>query len=482
MPGPMTGMPTEGRSRNEVFASLEAFRAKDVDWRDGRTWAYVYDAGEAATEVCKRAYAMYISENGLDPTAFPSALVLENEVVGMTAAHLNAPEGAVGTFTSGGTESIFLAVKAARERFADLKPGHTPRMVLPVTAHAAFHKAAFYMGVELDVVAVDESFRAVPGLMRAAVTEDTCLLVGSAVSYAHGVCDPIPELGALAEELGLPLHVDACIGGFVLPYFRRFGSQHPDFDFSVPGVTTISCDLHKYAFTAKGASVLLCRDRAYRRNHYYACSKWSGYTIINTTVQSTKSAGPLAAAWAVMNFLGDSGYEALMRRMYEATQAVCEGIDAIPELTLLARPDTNLVAFGSDEVDVFHVADEMKIRGWYVQPQLGFEGSPRNIHLSVNPKAERWVEAMLEDLRASVEAAKALPSGQAAMMVQQAFAGLDPSSFTDETFGMLLGAAGLNGVELPERMAAINEMLDTLPAEVREQVLMHFLNALYVAA
>ncbi len=473
-------IPEKGRARDEVFAELEAFRAGDCDWRSGRTWGYIYDSDGEAMDVVKEAYGMYLSENGLDPTAFPSVVKLETDLVKMVAAHLNAPATAVGNFTSGGTESIICAVKAARERFRAARPGAgTPQVILPVTAHAAFQKACYYLDIEAVLVDVDEEFRADPVKMEAAITDRTCLLVASATSYAHGVVDPVPEVGQVALKHDMPFHVDGCIGGFVLPYFRRFGAQFPDFDLSVPGVTSISCDLHKYAFAAKGASVVLYRDASYRRHQIYACAHWTGYTIVNNTVQSTKSAGPMAAAWAVMNFLGDEGYEALMRRMYDATEAICDGIEAIPGLQLLARPDCNLVAFGSDEVDVFHIADEMKARGWVIQAQLGFGGSPANLHLSVNPKADRWVEAMLGDLQDSVEAARALPSGQAAAMVKSAFGSIDPSQLDDQTFAGLLGAAGLDGVALPERMAGINEMLEALDPPMRERVLIEFLNLLY---
>ncbi len=291
-------IPPRGASREQVLSRLEAFRAGDMPWRDGRTWAYVYDPGREAESLIKEAYASYLSENALDPTVFPSALRMENEIVAMAATHLAGDASVVGNFTSGGTESILLAVKAAREWARAERPElDEPEIVLPETAHAAFHKACHYLGVRAVPAAVDAaSFRADPDAMRAAISPRTILLVGSAVSYAHGVVDPIPEIARLAQERGLLCHVDACIGGFLLPYFRRLGGDHPDFDFRVPGVTSISLDLHKYAFAAKGASTILYRDAALRRHQLWACSSWSGYTLINATVQSTKSAGPVAGA------------------------------------------------------------------------------------------------------------------------------------------------------------------------------------------
>ncbi len=474
-------IPEQGWTREAVFQALEQRKQGDMPWREGRTWAYVYDPGREAESVIKDAFALYLTENGLDPTVFPSALRLENEVVAMAAAHLRGDGDVVGNFTSGGTESILLAVKAARDHARAHRPGlDAPEMVLPETAHAAFQKAAHYLGVRPVLVPVDpESFRADVDAVRDAITERTVLLVGSAISYAHGVVDPIRELGQLALERGLLLHVDGCMGGFLLPYFRRLGSAVPDFDFTVPGVTSISMDLHKYAFAAKGASTILYRDKALRKHQMYACSNWTGYTVINPTVQSTKSAGPLAAAWAALHFIGDAGYLEIARVVRDATARIVAAVDAAPELRVLGRPDMNLLAFTSERVSVFHVVDEMKERGWYVQPQLAYGSSPENIHLSVNPESVRWVDAMLDDLRECVEKAKSLPSGELAGRIQEAFGSMAPEALTDDVFAGLLRMAGVEGTSLPGRMAEINEVLNALPVPLRERLLVEYLNELF---
>ena len=475
------GMPTGGLSKTEILARLDAYKSFDVGWRDGRTWAYVYDAGSDAGEVCKQAYAMYLSENGLDPTAFPSVLQLENEVVGMVSSIVHLPVGGAGTFSSGGTESIFLAVKAARDYARATRPEVTkPRILLPHTAHAAFHKAAHYLCIEVDLVPVDPTtFKADVDVMRAAIRPETILMAGSACSYAHGVVDPIPELGALAEETGVWLHVDACIGGFVLHYFERCGAAVTPFDFQIPGVTSLSIDLHKYGFSAKGASLVYYRERERREHQFYACSHWSGYTVVNTTVQSTKSAGPVAAAWAVLKHFGDEGYLELFRNILDSTRQVADGVRAHPDLRLLAEPESNLVAFTSDTVSVFHLADEMRRRGWYIQPQLRFEATQENIHLSVNPKAERWIEPFLRDLDEAVEAAKRLPSGELAAKVEREFGDLGKAPLTTEQFQKLLAFVGIDGATVPERMAPVNEVLNALPPRTREQMLIKFLNEIF---
>ncbi len=474
-------IPKRGLSRDEVFERLEEYRQDDTPWREGRTWAYVYDPGEEAESVIKEAFASYLGENGLDPTAFPSALRMENEVVAMSAAHLNGDENVVGSFTSGGTESLICAVKAARDHARENRPGvETPEMVLPETAHASFHKAGHYLGVKPVVVPVDAtSYRADVDAVRDAITPNTILLVGSAISYAHGVVDPIRELGQLALERDLLLHVDGCMGGFLLQYFARLGSPVPDYDFRVPGVTSISMDLHKYAFAAKGASVILYRDKNLRRYQMYACSNWMGYTVINPTVQSTKSAGPIAGAWAALQFIGESGYLDFTRKVRDATQEIVAAIDANPDLRLLGRPDMNLLSFASDSVSVFHIADEMKEKRWYVQPQLAYGTSPENIHLSINPESVRWTDAMLADLAECTERAKSMPSGELAPKIQEAFGHLAPKDLSNDVFENLLGMAGVEGTSLPGRMAEINEVLNALPVPLRERLLVEYLNVLY---
>ncbi len=474
-------IPEKRVAKEELFRRLEEYRAHDMSWRDGRTWAYVYDPGQEAEEVIKQAFSMYLTENALDPTVFPSALHLENDLIAMASSHLQGDAEVCGNFTSGGTESIILAVKTARDRARALQPGiREPEMVLPATAHAAFQKAAHYLDVKPILVPVDaETFKADVPAIRDAITPNTILLVGSAVSYAHGVVDPIEELGQLALEKDLLLHVDGCMGGFLLPYFRRLGAPVPRFEFDVPGVTSISMDFHKYAFAAKGASVILHRSKELRRYQIYACSNWTGYTVINPTVQSTKSAGPLAAAWAALHFLGEEGYLEIARQVLGATQRIADWVDAHRELRLLGRPEMNLVAFTSDSVSVFHVIDEMKQRGWYVQPQLGFQDSKENIHLSINPASVRWVDALLEDLDACVTAARALPSGELAGRIREAFGSLDPDALGPEAFAGLLGMAGVDGTSLPGRMAEINEVLNALPTKLRERLLVEYLNELY---
>jgi glutamate/tyrosine decarboxylase-like PLP-dependent enzyme len=470
----------------ELFAQLEEFRSGDVNWRDGRMLAYVYDLGEEVEAVVKRAYAMFLTENALDPTVFPSATRFENELVGIAAEQLRGGPEVVGNFTSGGTESIMLAVKTARDHARATRPEITvPELVLPVTAHAAFHKAAHYLGIKTVLTPVDPvTYKADVAAMAAAVTERTILLVGSAVSYAHCVVDPIVELGQLALARGLLLHVDACMGGFLLPYFRRLGEPVPDFDLSVPGVSSISIDFHKYAFAAKGASIVLYRDAELRRHQIFAFAGWFGYPIVNAAVQSAKSVGPMAAAWAVLNYVGDEGYLEVARTLLRATRAVKAGISAIEGLRLVGDSQMNLVAFTStdDQVSVFHLIDALRVRGWFVHPQLGFEGAPANIHLAVNPAFARAPGPFLDDLRACVREVHGRPRGQVAGMIQGMLSGeggdADTVTLDADTFQQLLTVAGIEIGGLSAETATINEILDALPISLREQALVLYVNAL----
>ncbi len=464
---------------DEIRARLRELQAMDLPAHGGRTLAYVYDSGLAETDALGlEALAMFSGSNGLDPTAFPSLLAMENDLVSMAGGLLDAPEGFVGSVSSGGTESVLLAVLAAREG-AGAAPG-AASMVLPSTAHAAFHKAAHYFGVETIVVDVDPAtFRADPVAMAAAVRDDTVLVVGSAPSYAQGVIDPIPELAALAAERGLRCHVDACIGGWVLPWLE---AQIP-WTFAVPGVTSISVDLHKYAYAPKGVSLLLHRDPALRRGHFFASADWPGYTMLNSTMQSTKSGGPLAAAWAVTRAIGVEGYAGLSRSARDATLAIARGADGIPGLRVVVEPDSTLLALATDgSCDVFTIADEMLARGWYVQPQMSYRGMPATVHLTLSAATAPSVPEFLSALAESVAAARvsgpiAVDPGLAA-----AAAALDPATLSDSDFDGLLALAGLAGgdgaLALPERMAPVNALLDVAPAALREALLLAFLDRL----
>ncbi|MEO3856065.1 aspartate aminotransferase family protein [Acrocarpospora sp. B8E8] len=470
--------PRIGRPVADLLAELTRLKAADLPVRGGKVTAYVYDTGRAEVhDAAFAAYAEMLEVNMLDPTAFPSMVALEKQVVGAVAELLGNP-AAPGIFTSGGTESIMLAVKAAR----DARAVERPRIVVPVTAHPAFHKAAHYLGVEVVAVPVDlETFKVSPDAIEAAIDERTVLVVASAPSYPQGVIDPTGEIAARAAARGVPCHVDACVGGWLLPWLREAGADVPPFDLSVPGVTSISCDLHKFGYAPKGASVLLFADAAMRRKAYFASAAWPGYTIINSTVQSSRSAGPLGGAWGTLQALGRDGYAELGRTTLEATRRLADGIAKIPGLRVLGEPEASLVAFaGSSEVDVFVLADEARKRGWFLQPQLSYAGIPANIHITVTGVTHTGVDAMLDIIAESTDSARAKGPAQVPPGLPELIAALDLDALDDATFTDLAASVGINlrSTDQPE-MATVNAVLDALPAPTRESILIRFLSVIY---
>jgi sphinganine-1-phosphate aldolase len=420
------------------------------------------------------AFLAGLGANALDPTSFPSVMALENEVVAMTAGLLGGGAGTAGIFTSGGTESIFLAVKAAREARPEVD---SPAMVVPISAHAAFHKAAHYLGVELLASELDpDTLAADPESIAALVDERTILVVASAFGFGHGVVDPVEEIAGLAAERGVPCHVDACLGGLILPFLRELGEPIPAFDLSVPGVTSISADLHKYGYAPKGASTVLFDSADRRRHAYFASARWPGYTLVNSTVQSSRSGGPLAAAWAVMRHLGHDGYLEAARSTLEATRRVRAGVDSIDGLRVLGAPQGNVLAIAGDGVDVFIVSDELRANGWFLTPQLRYGPSPRNLNLIVDAGSLDAADGLVVALGEAVAAARERgPVELSAALVEEVRA-IDPAELDAAAFAALLERTG---VSIESGFAVVNNLLDEASPEVREAVVLGFLGTLF---
>ncbi|MDG4821290.1 aminotransferase class V-fold PLP-dependent enzyme [Asanoa sp. WMMD1127] len=479
-------LPRHGVPADQVLDELRALRAADQPTHGGRLFAYVYDSGvPGLDDLANAAYAISASVNGLDPTAFPSLLAMENALVGAAARQLGSGPGTaapevVGSVTSGGTESLILAVKAARDGRPDVT---APRIVVPVTGHAAFAKAAHYLGVALDAVPVSPStLRPSVDDIAAAITPDTVLVACSAPSYAHGVIDPVAEIAAVAAAAGVRCHVDACFGGWTLPYLRRLGVDLPAFDFAVPGVTSISVDLHKYAYAPKGTSVLLHRDPALRAPQYFAFGDWPGYTMINSGVASTRSGGPIAAAYATLRRIGDDGYLRLASITRDAVAGLAAAVEAVDGLRLMAPAIGTVVCFTATPggPDLFVLADELTARGFHTQAQLRYGDLPASIHLTVTASVAPHVAEFgtaLTDAAAAAHAhgPAALPAEVLAMV-----GALDPAALTPSVVAGLAAGLGLggSGSPLPARMAAVNTLLDAAPVPVRERLLVEFLGLL----
>ncbi|MBI5524712.1 MAG: aspartate aminotransferase family protein [Deltaproteobacteria bacterium] len=434
---PTMKIPSKGASREEVLSAMTKIGGRDADWRGGRTWSLVYHADEETSAMLKDAYSMFFSENGLSPIAFPSLRRFENEVVAMTAHMLGGGESAAGTMTSGGSESILMAVKAARdwarERFPKVD---RPEMLLPVTAHPAFFKAAHYFDVKPVLVPVDAGFRANVAAARAMLTGRTVLTVGSAPAYPHGVIDPIEDLAAIAKARGIWMHVDACLGGFMLPWVRRLGHPIPPFDLSVDGVCSISADIHKYGFSAKGASTIIYRDAGLRRHQFFAWADWPGGLYGSPSMTGTRPGGAIAAAWAALMHFGEEGYLEIARGVMDTTRRLLDGIGEIPGLRILGEPAMSVFAFDSDRANIYTIGEVMAGRGWHMDRQH----MPASLHLMVTPAHAAIVEPFLADLRAA--AAQAEGTG------------------ASETTGMA-AIYGMVGA-LPDRGAAVPMILDFL--------------------
>jgi len=395
----MIALPEQGQDWPPLKQALLDAKSRDYSWKRGRMAVFFYYLDEALERVQQEAYLTFWTENNLGQRAFPSLAKLEGEVVEMGLSLMHAPQGAGGTFTSGGSESIFLALLAAREKARVAKPN----IVIPDTAHLTFDRAAWYLGLEVRRVPAAPDRRSDTAAMAAAMDANTVALVGSAPNYPFGGIDRIAELGALAQERSVWLHVDACVGGFLSPFLSRLGVALPDWDFSVPGVTSISADIHKHGMAPKGASLLLMRDAALKQYHRFESKAWARGLYAAHTAQGTRPGGAVAAAWAVMNHLGQAGYLDCARRILEARATIAAGIAAIPGLEVLPGDHAILVYRSTDPaLAIGRVATALDARGWLVSRQQ----EPDGIHLHLNPLHAEVAEEYLDDLRASVVQAR----------------------------------------------------------------------------
>jgi sphinganine-1-phosphate aldolase len=395
-------LPDEGMSPETVLTHIDDLKRSDVRWREGRAFSLVYYAGADVLAVAEEAYRRYATENALNTDAFPGLRTIQSEVVAIVGGWLEAGDEGAGFMTSGGTESILMAVKAARERGRKERGITRPNVVMPTSAHAAFEKGCYYFGVESRRVDVDVDWRADVAAMEAAIDDNTVLLVGSAPQYPQGVIDPISEIAALGAAHDINCHVDACMGGVTLAYMARLGEAVPQWNFSVPGVTSISVDLHKYGYTAKGASVIMHRNKRLRGYQTFVTDNWLGGLYGSSGVLGTKGGGSMAAAWAVMHHLGNDGYMRVTAAARAACLQLAAAVAEIPELIIRAAPQATLLAFGAaDEegLDVFAVADALWRRGWYVDRQ----GPPPSLHCTVSVVHDGKIDAFVTDLRASVD-------------------------------------------------------------------------------
>jgi glutamate/tyrosine decarboxylase-like PLP-dependent enzyme len=390
-------IPAKGISREEALGLLRSMRGNDQKWQRGRMFGFIYYANQEVESIAREAYSEYLVENALSPFSFPSLLKMETEVLSMTASLLYGPD-AVGSLTSGGSESIFMAMKTARDWARQTKPQATqPEMIMPITAHPAFNKAAHYLGIKAVLVPITSDCKVDIAAVRKVITPNTIMLVGTAVTYPHGVIDPIEQLSDIALEHRLWLHTDACLGGWIIPFLEKEGYPIAPFDFRLAGVCSISADIHKYGYIPKGASALLYRNADFRKHQFFAYADWPGGVYGTPTVAGARSGGAMASAWAVLHFLGEEGFRRLARQAMSATQRMIEGIQQIPNLYVLGQPDATVFAIASERINVYDLRILLKQRGWHVEAQQ----LPPSLHFTISPIHAEIVDEFLADLRAA---------------------------------------------------------------------------------
>lgn len=400
-------MPSSGRESQEILSQLDDFKAEDPEYKNGKVWSLVYYIDEAHQEFLKDAYFKYSSENGLNPTAFKSLKKMENDVISATADILNGTEEVCGVVTSGGTESCLMAVKTYRDMARDKRGVKKPEMIIPETAHVAWYKASEYFNVKIRQVPLDDNL--VPDLkkLKKMINRNTVMILGSAPEYPHGTIDPIEAMGEIAQANNIPLHVDACVGGFILPFMEMNGEDIPKWDYRVPGVTSISADIHKYGYAAKGASTITYRNLDYLRYQMFVQPNWSGGVFASSALLGTRPGGGYAAAWAALQYFGIDGYQQLAAETLQAVNKIKQAIKEIPELEIMGNPQGPLLAYQSCDpnVNIFAVGDQMDDKGWKVNKNQ----KPDGLHAMVTAQHLKVVDEYIADLIEAVATVKANP-------------------------------------------------------------------------
>lgn len=399
-------LPARGRPAAEVLADLKTFSSADPDYRHGRLWSLAYYQDEDYAAFLGEAYSAFAGANGLNPTVFKSLKRFENEIIAGVAEMFHGTPEVCGVVTSGGTESCLLAVKTYRD-LARTRGVTKPEMVLPVTAHVAWFKASEYFDVKVRLLPLDDTLRADVRKLARLCNRNTVMILGSAPEYPHGTIDPIEEFSAIALKRKIPLHVDACVGGFILPFMAMNGRKLPLWDYRVPGVTSISADVHKYGFASKGASTITYRNLDYLKHQMFVYQDWPGGVFASPALLGTRPGGAYAAAWAAMQHFGTSGYRELAKRTCQAFDRMRKGVEAMPELYVMGEPCGPLLGYGSRDpaVNIFAVGDQMDAKGWKINRLQ----NPDGLHAMITASHLEVMDDYLRDLKDAVATVKAHP-------------------------------------------------------------------------
>jgi glutamate/tyrosine decarboxylase-like PLP-dependent enzyme len=447
---------------------LNGFAADDPDYKQGRLWSLVYYLDEEYSDFLGEAYNRFSSANGLNPTTFKSLKRFENEIIAATADLFHGTPEVCGVVTSGGTESCLLAVKTYRDLARATRKVTRPEMILPTTAHVAWFKASEYFGVKVRLLPLDKQLRADVGKLRGLINRNTVMILGSAPEYPHGTIDPIEAMSDIALARKIPLHVDACVGGFMLPFLEMNGRDIPLWDYRVPGVTSISADIHKYGFAAKGASTITYRNLEYLKHQMFVYQDWPGGVFASPALLGTRPGGAYAAAWAAMQYMGKSGYRDLARRTSKAFDQMRAGITKIPELYVMGDPQRvcgPLLAYGSrdKDVNIYAVGDQMDAKGWKINRLQ----NPDGLHAMITAQHDKVMAEYLRDLKQAVATVKANPelakTGSAAtygLMAHVPLRGMVRQKVLDMFASMY--AAGGGELDVHDAPAGSNTLIDRL--------------------
>ncbi len=471
------GFPPHATPVNDLLENVKQKRLKDIDWRKGKAFCLIYHPGEEREQAIKEVFDQYYADSALNPTATPSLVDIETETVSMCADLFHGDEQVCGNVTTGGTESILLAVKTARDWARKNRPNITkPHVVIPESAHPAFQKAFHFLNVEYTVIPTASNYQADVSAMEKAITPNTILLVCSAPAYPYGVIDPVEQIATLAKTKNLLCHVDACIGGFILPFIKDLGYPVPAFDFAVEGVTSLSADMHKYGYAPKGASVILYRTHELRRFQFSLYTKWSGGVYGSPTITGTRAGSNIAAAWAAIRSIGRDGYKEMAKATKEATEQIKQAVLQTEELQLMGETEMSIVAFKSDQVDVYMLADELNKKGWHFERQQ----SPPSLHFTVNYIHKNVTDEFLTDLKQAITDVRAKRMMQVGNKLQNSLVKGLSSILPEGTIAKLQknSAPDLNN----ENKAAMYGMMGALSGTSDlEHIVLDFLDNMYTA-
>ena len=400
-------IPLEGIAHDKIFSHMENLRGDDCNYRDGKTFSMVYHLGGRHEELMKTVVSSYLEENYLNPMAFQSIRKMEQELVTIVSDMLHGDSQIVGAATSGGTESILLACKTYRDRWNKKSFFGRPEMILAESAHVAFEKAAHYFGIKIKRLPLDNGYKADLTKLEKMINRKTCMVVLSAPQYPHGRIDPIVNAAIITKRKKVPLHVDACLGGFVLPWMEKLGEDIPNWDFRVDGVTSISLDVHKYGYCPKGASLIMYKNMDYMQDQFFISTEWPGGIYASPTLAGSRPGAAIAAAYASVVSLGESGFMRETKKIIEAKKKFLDGLNAIPALEVLGAPEGTCFAIVSKDpkIGIFAIGDQLAENNWYFDRQH----KPQALHFTIMPAHLEQIPNLLYALKDAVETVKENP-------------------------------------------------------------------------